>query len=581
MFHDAPAWIGRVEKYPDDLLKTAAAWETIAKRWSSAWGALEIWNEPEISFGAYLPADQYVPMVKAIVHRLKQAKVPTPIFGGVVSHYEPNWQETAAQNGLLDVVDGFSFHTYGQAYEMENLVAQYRLWLTKHGKETMPLWITECGRPWKKGPKRPEIAEDWTSAIDITMKGIEARCCGVDRYFPFVYPYYEENANNFGMMDKFGTPTRAFAAYIQSIRMLADSEYIGDLKLDDPAVLRARAFAKGAEVVLVLYTGEIKEPNSIAVPGKILGLLHATGEEIAAGTNNSVPLAPKSMLYVRLERASVEPSLNRETAAMQLYRPSRERWSQTSSAVPVVLRYQFDKERVGALPPSYTIRRTEEKTLPITVRVFNFQTEQATYPLRFSVGNSQSEQRNVVVPGQGYVDTVWTLPLDTAGLYGGDVLTVRLDVVGTKNSLAIPFRAEPTWDGVRSTVGDVTEIPVGEMKRWSKNAPNIGTMTMEKPTADEQAVWRMFASFGDGDRWVYPRFEIPESIDLTTSDGIVLWARCIGDARASLMLFERGGSSGYIVAPAIKNDGDWHVVKLPFEPIRSRGSDATRSQWKA
>lgn len=568
MFHDAPSWIGRVGKYPDDLIKTAAAWETIAQRWMPTWGALEIWNEPEISFGAELPADQYVPMVKAIAHRLKQAKVPAPIFGGVMAHFEPAWLETAAQNGLLDVVEGFSFHTYDQAHEMENLVAQYRGWLTKHGKATMPLWLTECGRPWKKGPKRPEIAEDWTSAIDITMKGVEARCCGVDRYFSFVYPYYEENDYNFGMMDKFGTPTRSFAAYVQSVRMLAGTDYLGDLKLDDPAVLRARAFAKGNEVILVLYTGEIQEQKSITIPGKILGLFHATGEEIAAGANNTVPLVSKSMLYVRLERTSVEPSLNRETAAMQLYRPSREPWSPPSTAAPVVLRYQFDKKRVIAQPPGYSIRRTEEKTLPITIRIFNLQTEQATYPLRFLVGDSPCERREVTVPPQSFVDTEWSLPLNTIELTRGDVLPVRLAVDGTESTLSLTFwgePTEPTWEGIRSTVDSITEFPVGDMNRWFKNAPNICTMTMEEPTSNEHAAWRMFVSFtGNNGSWVYPQFKIPESIDLATGDGIILWARCIGDAKTGFMLYERG-VTGYFVQPAIKNDGDWHVVKLPFE----------------
>ena len=561
IFHDAPQWTGLVEKYPDDLLKTAAAWEAVGKRWAPLWNALEIWNEPDISFGAHLPADQYVPMVKAIAHRLKQSEIRTPIIGGVVAHFEPQWHENAAQNGLLDVVDGYSFHTYSRALAMESLVAKYRVWLTKYGKETMPLWLTECGRPWKRGPKRPPIAEDWVSAVDIAMKGVESRCCGVERYFPFVYPYYDERESNFGMMDKFGTPTRAFAAYAQMIRLLAGSEYIGDLKLDEPAILRARAFAKGDEIILVLCTGEMKERKTVTIPGNVLGVAHATGEEIIAQQKNSVPLSAESMVYVRMERASMEASLDQETDAMKLYRPSRQTAPTARSATPVVLRYQFDKERVVAMTQGYEIRRTVEKTLPVTVRVFNFQSEQATYPLRFSVGG---EQRNVVVPAQGFVDTVWNLPLDTAGLHSGDFLTVRVDVDGLENSLALSFRSEATWDGILAAVGSVTEFPVGEMNRWSANAPKICTMTMEKPNPEEPAVWRMNASFEDGDRWVYPRFEIPESIDLSKGDGLILWARCIGDAKAGFMLFESGGVA-YFVPGAIKNDGEWHVVKLPFK----------------
>lgn len=49
----------------------------------------------------------------------------------------------------------------------------------------MPLWLTESGRPWKQGPDRPPIDQDQTSALDITMKGIESQACGIARYFPF------------------------------------------------------------------------------------------------------------------------------------------------------------------------------------------------------------------------------------------------------------------------------------------------------------------------------------------------------------------------------------------------------------
>ena len=97
-------------------------------------------------------------------------------------------------------------------------------------------------------------------------------------------------------------------------------------------------------------------------------------------------------------------------------------------------------------------------------------------------------------------------------------------------------------------------------------------MVMEKPKADEQAVWRMFATFGDGDRWVYPIFAIPQEINFSKGDGLLLWARCIGDAKPSLMLYD--GGSGYMVAPAINNDGDWHVVKLPFERFVHTGATA-------
>ena len=64
--HDAPGWLGHVRKYPHDLPAAAASWAELGRRWASAWGGLEAWNEPDIDFGGGLPADQYVAIAKAI-----------------------------------------------------------------------------------------------------------------------------------------------------------------------------------------------------------------------------------------------------------------------------------------------------------------------------------------------------------------------------------------------------------------------------------------------------------------------------------------------------------------------------------
>ena len=68
MFHSATPWSGMVGKYPDDLIGTAASWREITRRWRSTWGALEVWNEPDIFFGDLLPADQYVALVKTLAY---------------------------------------------------------------------------------------------------------------------------------------------------------------------------------------------------------------------------------------------------------------------------------------------------------------------------------------------------------------------------------------------------------------------------------------------------------------------------------------------------------------------------------
>jgi len=166
MFHHATPWSGEVGKYPDDLVASAASWRQIARRWRPTWGALEVWNEPDIFFGGDLPADQYASLVKVFPQAFARERIDVPLVGGVLAHCNERFMDNAAANGLLECIDAFSFHTYGRALQMEDLIGRYRRWLRANGRASMPLWITECGRrerdPTARRPTRTPPAR-WTS----------------------------------------------------------------------------------------------------------------------------------------------------------------------------------------------------------------------------------------------------------------------------------------------------------------------------------------------------------------------------------------------------------------------------------
>ena len=88
------------------------------------------------------------------------------------------------------------------------------------------------------------------------MKGVEARACGIAVYFPFVYPFYEENENNFGMTDRQG-----HAAALDG-RLRATDPRTGTQAVPwrpawtTQAIHRARVFGDEHEMVAVVYTGE-------------------------------------------------------------------------------------------------------------------------------------------------------------------------------------------------------------------------------------------------------------------------------------------------------------------------------------
>jgi len=429
MFHDAPRTLGKVGKYPEDLFGVALAWRQIGQRWRSAWGALEVWNEPEIHFGDNLPSDQYVPLVKAVRYGLGCGRIAVPVVGGATSHFSKSYLDTAAANGLLDLIDALSFHTYSRALKMESQVGQYRLWLRAQGRGAMPLWITECGRPWKRGPTRPPRDQDAQSALDITMKAVEARACGIDRYFPFVYPYYEERDYNFGMMGRRATPLRGMAGYLQLVRALAHQRYLGDLQVADPAVVRARVFGAGDKAVVVLYTGKVDSPFKLDLKLPIVRVEGLDGRPLEGATSRRIPI-PDGLTYVWLDRRQLGTRLRTDTRARRLAASGKR--ATRKDPPPIVARYQFDRKIVTPNERGYHVRSREVLArFPLRVRLFNLDAHAHEVQLKLPRDMLIVEgppARTVVLRPHSHADVAWNVDL-RPGLTNAVRTTVRIEVL--------------------------------------------------------------------------------------------------------------------------------------------------------
>ncbi len=439
MFHGTTRWAGAVEKYPDDLVGTAGAWRKIGRRWNPTWGAMEVWNEPDIFFGGNLPADQYVPLVRTVAHAFDEAGIDVPLVGGVFAHHLPPYLDNAARNGLVDLVDVVSFHTYGRAPGMEDLIGKYRGWLADHGRPAKPLWLTECGRPWRRGPDRPPAEQDAVSALDVTMKAVESRAGGVARYFAFVYPFYEERENNFGMTGRRGTPLRSMAAYARLASVLAHKRYLGDLRCDSPAVQRARVFGDDRETVAVLYTGTADADAKLKLDVPAIRVEGIDGRALTTSDDGTVP---DGLVYVWLQRDRLGDRLQTDTSAMRLWSLGRQESLGRKSPPPIVLRYQFDRDVVEAKSEGYRLKDGIPEVLPLSVRVFNLSPEPKALrvELAFAPAGARvpgAETRSIRVPAEASVDASWRVDLRPA-FQAAERLTAKVAATsGTSGPAAV------------------------------------------------------------------------------------------------------------------------------------------------
>ena len=108
-------------------------------------------------------------------------------------------------------------------------------------------------------------------------------------------------------------------------------------------------------------------------------------------------------------------------------------------------------------------------------------------------------------------------------------------------------------------------LPIRESSRWTPAIGANGTMHID---ATSEAAWRLRVQFGEGDRWVYPVFKLPDGVRMESYSGMVIRARCHTQAEARVFLWEGDAGVGYITPqPIVPADGQWHLAVIRFADL--------------
>ncbi len=582
VFHDAPTWTGAQHRnrenpqstdnqYPENLNAEVESWREIARQWGATWESLEVWNEPDIGFSGDLPGDHYSPLVKTMAYLFDQEKIPARLVGGVFAN-SGNWQyfDTCAENGLLEKSDVISFHTYSHAEAMFREVQKHRDYLRRFGRESTPLWITECGRPWKKGPGRPPLAEDAESALDIAMKGVEARACGIERYFPFIFVYYEEKINNFGMMGKEDTPLRSMAAYAQLIRVLAGTEYVGDLAFGEE-LKRVRVFRQGEEAVVVYYNAQPVGEAKLTPAAPVRRAAGLDGRALAPDAEGKISLAD-GLTYVWYQWSDLAGQVKSDTEAMPLYRAGHGQPPARQPAESIVLQPRILKtDATPAITKSgYLLNADQSTPIRLAIRAHNLGEAEETVkltanlPAGMTVADGQAEKSLTLAPHSS-ADVEWPLSLAQTGAYFWSPQVLKISAQTAAGASLPPLVqhfsvASEKLDRWLEVVREKTRVPLELLANWEENIAGDSSMKLE---ADAAKSWKLTAKFAPNiDAWVYPKFKLPEEIKFKPGWRLLIRARETGKATPRLMLDEQDGSTYWASEGFVPPDGEWHVRVL-------------------
>lgn len=559
-------------KYPQNLVEAASLWAQIAARFGSGWAACEVGNEPDLDLPA-MPADQYVAMVKAGAFAADRAVPRRPVIGGVFATVPPGpYFDTCAANGLLEGVDGLSFHQYDRAPAMQGQIQAFRDFLAAHGKLGLPLWLTECGHCWAMGPARPPREQDADSAREISAKAVEARACGVRSFFPFVMTFYEEGGSkSFSMFGREVTPLRSFAAYAWCAAALSGRDYCGDMRTDAPHVHLARVFAgQDGHCVAVLYSDKLDANLRVRLPVAPRRITGADGRTLQASVDG-VPL-PDGLGYVWFDGEPTNGALLCDTPAARMLAASRQAVPPRSPAAPIALQFPYSTALGQISKRAYHVTKARAAALPITVRVQNLGDTPLTVTPTLQLPGPQPRQfphAALTIPPHTIAEAAWTVDA-SAALDVCEIRHLRVTAVCAQAPnilpLALPMLVDGELDEILARFPKQSRLPIAETARWKARAGD-GKQVFSSPYGK---TWRMDLTFTRlGEAWAYPYFTLPGPIDPAVFSGIVLRARAMRKASNNMLILVEGADHRDIRANDLYvADGQWHSVYVPFDQLR-------------
>jgi hypothetical protein len=579
MFHDAPRWTwahattgGNVSgdcKYPDDLQSTVYSWQRISEQYHTVWGALEAWNEPDISFGGNLPADQYLPVLKTLRYALSESKVTVPLGGGVFAYYNPPFMDLAARNGLLSECNFVSFHYYQDALGIQDRVKKIRDWLTRYGDPSKPLWITEIGCPITTQPNASSSwAEQRQSAAEFAMKTVEARACGIANYFAFVYEAYHERDKSFGMLDHRGTPLPSMAAYATVARLLGGSRYLGDVTGLNPSVQRARVFTlPDGEALVVVATGKVQMGATVKMPCAVKAVYGIDGRDLVVGEGENIPLED-GLAYVRVKPEALAAVLDTKTLAAELFAISQKKSPPMKPASCIVLQSLMDPESVQATSLGYMLSEIT-KLYPLSLKVNNLSDQERKVALTVADGEKISvavePHSSVIVERK--ID-VATLPVDE---FGSNILTVTATSASSDEAPIAPIALALVLPrGLDTCLKASTyhfALPIAELTRWEKNSAGKieWLQTPEVPLGYKTDI-------SASDKWAFPKFSLPQEVDRKKVDAVAVRIRVAKEAIVRLATWDDNGTFHHTPYSIVPADGQWHVAHVVLQSFLSASS---------
>lgn len=491
--------------YPSDYRESLESCVHILRILKGKLDSVEAWNEPDIFFGDYLPANRYAVIPKLLAAAKQRSGVDVFLVGGVVTHWmKKGFLEQMAANDVPEICAAMSFHSYEPPSTLAGKVGEYRKFLPPG----TPLWLTEAGGYFRNTGKIDDylaLTQEQENLIAQRTASLaaEAKALGIVRCYPFIFCYYTSSTERGGLTKRDLTPARGIAAYAQLINATANREYSGKLELAAPQVT-ARCFGGN---LAVIYTDEPESQPTVELPftpATIRGIdgrgIPVSGRRVAVSDGMIYVYAAKNIAGI------VPPPKPSDAHHVAIKTP------------PLLLAPEFPEDAAGMIP-SQGWAVDAERALPVNVTAVNLGAEALSGTL-----TAVFEGTNVsrTVPFSVAAGTQQRLSLQ----FSPEELNKLPNQVMLRFSApnALSAACSVRLNSVKKWLGRFRRsipLPIREVKLWEKNQRN-GSWRI---TSNAAGVKIAFAFDETGLNWALPIFHIPPDISFAGAAGLVIRAR--------------------------------------------------------
>ena len=585
-FHDSPAYLRTVDRrYPENLNLTFLQWVSILKKFDGLWDTLEVWNEPDISFGNYLPADQYAPILKTIAYAKLKSGSKIKLCGGILSEINPEFLRTLGANGVFDVADIMSYHDYHPPFNFRQSLNMYRKELSEYGAEDKQILISEAGKYYNiKGVKEIKILstdQEKEIAHFIVSKALEGKAAGLLQYYPFILNYFVNwnKTEQGGMLKPDLSPARPISAYSTLIRKIHGMTYTGRLAAPElNQEIRNIVFRSDKRALVILYTNKHSISPNIKSFFKFASASGIDGRKLEF--ENGIIRISDGIIYLDCELGDLEKHLQVDSVA-----PKND--GRKQNPPPIIISPSEDVKNMTNAGSKGWICKSVESGLKIPVTVYNMGDKNYNLKIYGNIEGSSEKitsEKITVSPGSSSrihltinEKELDRLPPLARLIIRGESEDEKLEI----QNAAMDIQFNKSLESQLKAFGKINRLNIEKSKSWRKYGIEGSEIKVTEKASNSIMLSFKFQVKNKMDEWGTPALNIPDSARLSEKSGFLIKARlspASADTNIAIIVKE---PYSYIKESVIPPDGEWHCVYISCESLRHPAWEAEDSNGKA